>query len=147
MSSHQPPDTDGIARARRAPWPLTLAVALVGLEVLVLLVLGIVELGVLDARRVTMGVTTVIFFVVYGGGLAVCGWLLLRLRSWARAPVVLAQLIQICVAWSFRGGSTTAVAAALVVVAVAVLVGVFHPSSLAALDAEDAEDRDHPDRS
>ena len=143
MTPTPPTETHGIAGARRAPWPLTFAVALVGLEVLVLLALGVVELGVLDARRVTMGVTTVIFFAVYGGGLAVCGWLLLRLRSWARAPVVLAQLIQILVAWSFRGGSTTGVSAVLAVVAVLVLVGVFHPASLAAVDAADS---DHPDR-
>jgi hypothetical protein len=74
---------------------------------------------------------------VYGGGLVAVAWFLLRLRSWARAPVVLAQLIQLGVAWSFRGGDSVAVAVALAVVAAVVLVGIFHPASLDAL----ADDR------
>ena len=89
-----------------------------------------------------MGVTTTLFFVVYGVGLGLVAWQLRRLRSWARAPVVLAQLIQICVAWSFRGGSTTLVAVALSVVAVLVLAGIFHPASIAAMDTTDADSAD-----
>jgi hypothetical protein len=45
----------------------------------------------------------------------------------------MAQLIQLGVAWSFWGGSSTPAAVALAVVALVVLVGVFHPASLAAL--------------
>ena len=57
-------------------------------------------------------------------GSAVFAWLLHRLQSWARAPVVLAQLIQLGVAWSFRGGGDTAVVVgAAAVVAVVVLAG------------------------
>ncbi len=58
-----------------------------------------------------------------------------RLRSWARAPVVLAQLIQLLVGFGFWGGGTTLVAVVLVGVAVAVLVAVLHPRSIAALDS------------
>lgn len=111
--------------------------SLTGLEAVALVVVGGSELSALSASRVTMGVTTAVFFGVYGAGLGACAWQLLRLRSWARAPVVLAQLIQLPVAWSFRGGSTTPVAAALALVAVAVLAGIFHPASIAALDASD----------
>ena len=80
-----------------------------------------------------MGVTTTVFFLVYGAGLAFCAWRVTRLESWARAPLVLAQLIQLGVAWSFRGGSSTPVAVGLALVAVLVIAGIFHPASLDAL--------------
>ncbi len=124
-----------------APAPLVAAVALVGVEAVALVLVGLVELGMLSADRAAMGATTAVFFGVYGVGLGACAWQLLRLRSWARAPVVLAQLIQLPVAWDFRGGSTTWVAVALGLVAVLVLAGVFHPSSTRALDGTDRADR------
>ena len=49
------------------------------------------------------------------------------------ADPVLAQLIQLGLAWSFRGDPTTLVAVGLAVVAVLVLAGIFHPASLEAL--------------
>jgi hypothetical protein len=127
--------------ARRAPAPLVVAAGLVGVEAVALVVLGVAELGALSGDRVAMGATTSVFFLGYGAGLAFCAWMLVRLRSWARAPVVLTQLIQLGVAWSFRGGASNAASAALTVLAVLVLVGIFLPSSVAAL-GEDAEPGD-----
>lgn len=124
-------------RAGRAPVPLLVAVSLVGLEAVLLVVLGVLELTALSGARATMGVTTSVFFVVYAGGLAFCCRALLRRESWARAPVVLAQLIQLGVAWSFRGGDGTVAAVVLAVVAVLVVAGIFHPASLAALAEPD----------
>jgi hypothetical protein len=121
----------------RAPLPLLVAVTLVGLEALSLVVYGLVQLPALTSERATMVITSTLFFVVYGVALGVFGWQLRRLRSWTRAPVVLAQLIQLGVAWSFRGGTTTGLAAALAVVAVVVLAGVFHPVSLRAVETSD----------
>jgi hypothetical protein len=80
-----------------------------------------------------MGLSTTIFFIVYGALLVGCAWTVTRLHSWARSPILLAQLIQLGVAWSFRGGSTTPVAIALAVVAVVVVVGLLHPASIDAL--------------
>jgi hypothetical protein len=114
---------------------------LVGLEALALVAVGVSELGVLSGDRLTMGITTAVFFGIYGVGLGVCAARLVRLRSWARAPVVLAQLIQLPVAWSFRGGATTWGAVTLAVAALIVLAGVFHPASIRALDAADRTDR------
>ena len=57
-----------------------------------------------------MGVTTAVFFAVYGAALLLCAWSVHRGQSWARSPIVLAQLIQLGLAWSFRGGDTTLVA-------------------------------------
>ena len=135
-SPQPPPSEPDQTGPVRPPRPLLVAVGVVGLEALLLVGVGLFEVVVLSSARAVMGVSTIAFFLLYGVGLAWCGWRLARLASWARAPVVLAQLIQIPVAWSFRGGSTTLVAYALVVLAVAALVGIFHPASLRALSPE-----------
>lgn len=86
-----------------------------------------------------MGLSSAAFFVGYGIFLGVAAWQLHRRRSWARAPIVLAQLIQIMVGVSFWGGGTTAVSVVLVLVGVVVLAGVFHPDSLAAVEHADED--------
>jgi hypothetical protein len=117
----------------RPPVPLRLAATLAGLEAVLLMAYGIVLLASLHTERLAMGLTTPLFFLVYGAALGLCAWSLTRLRSWARAPLVLAQLIQLGLAWNSRGGAPLALTVALAVVAVAVLVGVFHPASVRAL--------------
>lgn len=126
----------------RAPLWLVAASVLVGLEALVLVGYGVAQLPAFTQARATMVLTSTVFFVVYGGSLGVFAWLMHQLRSWTRAPVVLAQLIQLGVAWSFRGGTTTPLAVGLAVVAVAVLAGVFHPDSLRAVEAAGPENPD-----
>lgn len=130
-------DSNGLADAGERPAPLTVAVSLAGIEALVLVLLGILELFALTGERVTMGLSTTAFFWLYGAGLAFCAWRLALLHSWARAPVVLAQLIQLGVAWSFKDGDTVLVAAALAIVALVVIAGILHPRSIAALAADD----------
>ena len=120
------------------PAPLEVACSLVALEAVSLVLFGVVELRSLESSKLTMGITTALFFAVYGVGLAVFAWLLYRRQSWTRAPVVLAQLIQLGVAWSFRSGGTGFVSVLLTVAAVVVLAGIFHPASLRALAEEDA---------
>jgi hypothetical protein len=115
------------------PAPLVVAASLVAVEGLVLLLLAVLELASLSSQRLTMGVTTTGFFAVYGGALLLLAWSVHRGRSWARSPIVLAQLIQLGLAWSFRGGDTTLVAIALAVVALIVVVGLLHPASIEAL--------------
>jgi hypothetical protein len=111
------------------------AASLVAVEGMLLVLYGVAEIFALTGARAAMGVTTAVFFLAYGAALVFCAWSLTRLRSWARAPVVLAQLIQALVAWGFRGGDTAAVAVALLLAAVLVLVGIFHPASVDALAA------------
>ncbi|WP_051551289.1 hypothetical protein [Nocardioides sp. URHA0020] len=120
------------------PAPLVVAASIVALEGLLLLAFAVLEAASLDADRLTMGATTSIFFAAYGAGLVFCAWTLLRGESWVRSPVVLTQLIGLGVAWSFRGGNTTAVALGIAVVALVVLAGLFHPASLAALSDEES---------
>jgi uncharacterized SAM-binding protein YcdF (DUF218 family) len=120
-----------------APAPLIVAASVAGVEAVLLVLFGVAELIAISGARLTMGVTTVVFFVVYGAGLAWCAWRLTRLDSWARAPLVLAQLLQLGVAWSFWGGGSTPVALGLGVLALLVIAGVFHPASLEALREPD----------
>jgi hypothetical protein len=109
------------------------ASSIVAVEGLLLLAYAVLELASIGTGRVAMGLTTSVFFAIYGAGLVACAWAVSRRHSWARSPIVLAQLIQLGVAWSFRGGDTTLVAVAIAVVAVVVLAGLFHPASLEAL--------------
>jgi len=123
-----------MTRRQDNPAPLVVAASLVAVEGGLLLMYALLEMGSLSSDRLTMGVTTAVFFAVYGAGLLVCTWQLTGGHSWARSPIVLAQLIQLGVAWSFRGGDTTWVAICLAVVALIVIAGVLHPASVEALD-------------
>ena len=120
-------------RRTEHPAPLVVAASLVAVEGVVLVALAILELASLSSQRLTMGVTTAGFFAGYGAALLVFAWSVHQGRSWARSPIVLAQLIQLGIAWSFRGGDTTLVAVALAVVALVVVLGLLHPASIDAL--------------
>ena len=116
------------------PPPLTVAVSVVGLEAAMLILQGLALVPALEGERLAMGTTSVAFFLLYGGFLGYCAWQLYRLHSWARAPLVLAQLIQILVGGSFWGGATTIVAIVAIGLGLLALAGIFHPASLAALE-------------
>ncbi|MGI8522426.1 MAG: hypothetical protein ACR2K3_03815 [Nocardioides sp.] len=119
------------------PPPLTVAASLVAVQGLLLLAYAVLEAVNTHADRVALAVTTALFFALYGAALVIFAWSITRGRGWARSPIVLSQVIWLGIAWNFRGGSSTGVAIALAVVAVIVLVGVLHPSSVDAL----ADDR------
>ena len=120
------------------PAPLKVAASLAAVEAVLLLLYAVVELFSLSPGKEAVTLTTSVFFALYGGFLLYCAWGLVVGRSWTRSPVILAQLIQLGVAWSFRGGSTTLVAVVLAVVALVVLVGVLHPASIEHLADEPA---------
>ena len=127
-----PDDADG--NEYGAPAPLVVAAALVFVEGLLLLVFGVTEVVSLDSDRLTMGITVSVFFVGFSALLIASAWGLSRVRPWSRGPVLLAQLIQLGLAWNFRSGATTPVAIGLAVVALVVLAGVLHPRSVDALE-------------
>ncbi|MGW7683800.1 hypothetical protein ACWGID_23885 [Kribbella sp. NPDC054772] len=124
------------------PRPLKLAAAVVAVEGLALIVLGIAEAFTIHGSRLVLGLTTTGFFVVYGAGLGFVARGLSKAARWSRGPTVFAQLIQLLVSYSFWGGSTTIVAVALAVLAVAVLICVFQKASTEAL--ADGATNDHP---
>lgn len=120
-----------------APRPLLIAAALTLLEGVLFFGYGVLELVNLSSDRLSMGLTTAAFFLGYGLGLAWCARGLRLGGSWARSPVVFAQLLQVLVAWSFYGGETKGVAAAIFAISVVVLICIMLPSSLAHLSDED----------
>ena len=121
---------------RAPPPPLVVAASLTALEALVLAALGALELASLRTIRLTMGLTTSVFFLVAAVALGWCAWSLWKVRRWARGPVVMAELIQLGLAWNLRGGGTTLLAVALAVVALLVIGGLLHAATTAALEAE-----------
>ena len=117
------------------PPTLVGAAVLVGLEGLFVAVMGVLELFALHAMRATLAITTGLFFLALGAGLLGCAWGLFRVRSWARGPVLAAELIGVLLSFSFWGGETTLAAVVILLVSLAVLVGVLHPASTRALAA------------
>ncbi len=116
-----------------APPPLVVAASLVAVEGLLLLAYGVLEAAHVHADRAAMGVTTSLFFALLGLLLVWCAWLVVRGRAWARGPVMVAQVMFLCLAWSFLGGATTWVSVGMALVAGLVLLGVLHPASMEAL--------------
>lgn len=106
-------------------------------EGLLVVLYGVAVLASTSSEWVSVAVTSGLFFIGWGVGLLVCARALGRGGAWARSPVVLAQLLHLGVAWNFRAGGTTWLAVSAAVVAMLVLVGTFHPHSLAALADED----------
>ena len=131
------PTTRSPYSRHRAPAPLSVAAGLTFVQGLLTLAFGLGEALHLAGDRLVMGVTTGLFFVAYGAGLLLCSWGLHAVRAWARGPVLLAQLIWCGLAWNFRDGATLPLAIGLVVVAVLVLLGLLHPSSVEALERAD----------
>jgi hypothetical protein len=113
------------------------AASLVAVEAFILTALGVLELANLRAIRLTMGLTTSAFFLVAAVGLAWCAWSLWKVRRWARGPVVMAQLIQLGLAWNFRDVWTVLLPLSLALVALVVIAGLLHPATTQVLE-EDA---------
>lgn len=136
----------GAADAARVAGRLRFAAGICLLEALAALALAAVELASLDSKRLSAGVTTAVFFGLYAAGLAWSARGLARASSWSRGPIVLAQLIQLGVAWSFHGGLSTWITVALAVPAIIVLIVVFSPDTTTALYGQRAAGGGETDR-
>jgi hypothetical protein len=119
---------------------LVVAAGVVVLEAFTLLAVGASVVFGSERGRLVMDVTTTVFFLLYGCGLLVCARALVQARRWARAPVVLAQLIQVLVAWSFLSGETRWVGVLLIVTAVVVLGAVLSPGATRAIVPEETDE-------
>jgi hypothetical protein len=67
------------------------------LTCLVLAVLGIVDL---DGDDVGTGIGVSLILTVYGGFQAVAAWRVVQGEQWARSPLVVAQIIQLIIAFN-----------------------------------------------
>jgi hypothetical protein len=126
---------DAVARPR--PPQLAAAAALAALEGLVALAFGVATIFQVRLFRAVVGVGVAAFMIGFAVLLFAAAHALLRVRRWARAPVVVVQLIMVPVGWSFRGGQTTAVAVTMIAAALLTLVLLLHPRSTRALVVED----------
>jgi len=116
------------------PAPLTTAASLVAVEGMLVVLLAGAQLVSLTSGRLTMGLTTAAFLAAYGVGLVWAAWAVTRRETWARGPILLAQLIQLGVAWNYWGSDTALLCIGAAVVALVVLAGMLHPASLDALE-------------
>jgi uncharacterized membrane protein (DUF2068 family) len=107
------------------------AAILLALEGLLGLGYAGVVLGQIRMSLAVVGVGVSIMMAVFGLLLLVVARGVFLGRRWSRGPAVVAQLILLPIAWSFRGGVTTWVSVTLAVLAIAVLVGLLHPRSTA----------------
>lgn len=121
-----------------APAPLVVAASLTFVQGLLVVVGAVAEAVSITSDRLVLGLTTTVFFAIYGGALLLCARGLQRTRPWARGPVLLAQLVWLGLAWNFRG--VWPVSLTLAVTAAIVLVGLLHPRSIEAIEtARDEE--------
>ena len=131
-----PEPTADAARATRTapPVPLRVVVAVVVVQGLVMVGLAAAELASFNSARLEMGVTTTLFFAAAGVVLWGCAWALWHLRTWGRGPVLVAQLVQLGLAWNLRDGQFLWLAVLMALVAAVALVCLLHKQSIAALE-------------
>ena len=134
MTSTEPP-----APTQERPAPLVVAASLAALEGLTLLLLAVLETASIDSDRVSLGVSTAVFFALVGSAVLLCAWGLFALRSWARGPVLLMQLIALGLAWNVK--DLWLLSVVLVAAALVTLAGMLHPDTMRALGALPDEDR------
>jgi uncharacterized membrane protein (DUF2068 family) len=115
----------------RRPLTIVVAAALLALEGLAGLAYAVLEVGQIRMSRAEVGVGVAILMAGFGLLLLLVARGVFRGRRWSRGPAVVTQLILLPLAWSFKGGGTTWVSAALAALAIAVLVGLLHPRSTA----------------
>lgn len=113
-----------------SPLSLRLAAGFVAVESLFLLVIAV--LGLINPSNVGVAIGLGVIYVVSALGLSLAGIGLWEHRSWGRAPVVLAQIVVLGLAWDLHHDSI-GVAIAGAALALATLVCVFHPASTRAL--------------
>lgn len=113
-----------------SPLSLRLAAVLVAVECVLLVVVAVS--GLIKASNFGVAIGLGSIYLVSAAALALAGVGLWERRSWGRAPVVLAQLVILGMAWDVHSDSVT-VSIGGVVLGVAVLLCVLHPASTRSL--------------
>jgi hypothetical protein len=111
---------------------LIAAAAIVSIEAVIFAVLAVLELVNVSSERVGLGVGVTLFLVVIAGGLLFAAWRIAHGDAWARSPLVFAQLLQLGLAWNFRGDPAW-LAPAIAVPALVVLACLLSPPVTRAL--------------
>jgi len=112
---------------------LGIAAGVVALESIAYIAVAGLDLADASGDRLGFGVGAGILLIAYGLGLAVAAWSVRKGRAWARAPLVVAQLIQLLLAHDLRGSGAAWVTPAMAVSALVVLGCLFAPPVTQAL--------------
>lgn len=115
--------------ARRRSRSLLAAAVLAGLQALAVVAYAVAEIGYGVVGLSGMAVAVGVFLGAYGVAIGWAVRLLLQRRSSARAPLVLAQLLHLCLAWNAREAPLTAYAAAAAVWSALTLVALLWPAT------------------
>ncbi|MET0695381.1 MAG: hypothetical protein ABWY56_15715 [Propionibacteriaceae bacterium] len=118
------------------PFVLFLAAALIGVEALVAITFGVIEVTQIELGRFVVGAGVALLMLSYGAFLIAISRGVQKGRRWSRAPGVATQLLQGLLAYSFSAGETWWVGLILGVSAVAVLVCLLVPPATAVFTAE-----------
>ncbi|MGH3457665.1 hypothetical protein [Aeromicrobium sp.] len=113
---------------------VTVVVALEALAVITVALLGIADVS---GARIGVGLGVGTLLIAYGFGLLFATWQLRRGRRWARAPILVAQLIQLLLANDARDGAAW-VTPGLAVSALVVLACLLAPPVTRALSANES---------
>ena len=107
---------------------------------------GIAVIAHVTQKHLAVNLSSGGFLLIAAAGLVLAARGLSRANAWARGPVLIAQLLSLGLAWNFKAGDTWPVAVGLAVPAVAVLIALVRPESLAALDGgHEPAERDQAD--
>jgi hypothetical protein len=126
--------------------PLVVAAAILALEGLLSLGFGVLELVQVHLSRLLLGGGVAIIMICYAALLLAVSRGVLRGRRWSRAPGIATQLLQLPIAWSFRGTQTGWIAGTLALSALVVLVCLLLPTSTVIFVPEEERRRQPPHR-
>ena len=112
---------------------LGIAAGVVALEAAAYIGVASLDLADTSGGRLGFGVGAGLLLIAYGLGLLVAAWHVRKGRTWARAPIVVAQLIQLLLAADLRASGAAWVMPAMAVSALVVLGCLFAPPVTQAL--------------
>lgn len=112
-----------------------IAAAIVAFEALAYVVLAVLDVTDLSSERLGFGIVVAVFLLIYGGGHLWAGWRVTQGDAWARSPLIVAQLIQVLIAWNLLTVSVW-LAGLLAAAAVTVLICLLAPPVTRALSSD-----------
>jgi len=118
------------------PLVLFLAAALIGIEALVAVTFGVIQVTQIEAARFVVGAGVALLMLGYGAFLIAISRGVQKGRRWSRAPGLATQLLQGLLAYSFSAGETWWVGLVLGASAVLVIICLLVPPATAVFTAE-----------
>ncbi|GAB2987953.1 hypothetical protein [Nocardioides montaniterrae] len=121
-----------------APLPLLGAAAIAALEGVAMIIGAVITVATVEKGHGEIAAGIAVAFTAYGVLMIAGGVGLVRLRTWARGPVLFSQLVVLLTAWGSRHVPLAAVA--LAIAGVAAIACLVHPASIAAIEGSRDQD-------